>query len=79
MSKPKKPPREHATAFKCVACGLITTGRLPSTRWAKGDGSLYYPRRHRDSEDRLCSGVFDEAEWVRVPYGCNVFGGVATA
>jgi hypothetical protein len=72
------PPRSHATAFKCASCGLVTTGRLPRAHREPGNGTYYYPRRHKIA-GLVCPGVYDEAEWVTVEYGAKVFGGKATA
>lgn len=55
------------TMFKCVVCGKLTAGRLPrASGWFKGDGSCYYPRRHKVG-GVLCPGSLQEAEWVNVP------------
>jgi hypothetical protein len=32
---------------KCRVCGKITAGRLPRAGWIKGDGTFWYPRRHK--------------------------------
>lgn len=65
------------TVFRCKACGLLTTGRLPRGPWGEvGDGSLLYPRRH-PARGPACPGVHEEAEMVDVPRGTRVFGGVA--
>jgi hypothetical protein len=48
--------------FKCSVCGKLTAGRLPSG----GDGSFYFPRRHKGSDGRPCPGNIEEAEWVTV-------------
>jgi len=47
--------------FKCFVCGKLTSGRKPKG----GDGSFYYPRRHRLKDGRLCEGVFMEAVWIK--------------
>ena len=64
------------TRFKCRVCGLITTGRLPRGPWgAKGDGSLVYPRKHSYSGE-LCAGNWEDSDWVDVPSGTKVYGGL---
>jgi len=50
------------TRYKCAVCGKLTDGRLPK----EGDGSFYYPRRHKGINGQPCPGNVIEAEWVEV-------------
>lgn len=48
-------------------CGKVTTGRMPRLNgYHYGDGSFRYPRRHKGSDGKPCSGNIEEAEWVVV-------------
>ncbi len=54
------------TRFRCTVCGKLTIGgRLPATKWAKGDGTYRYPRRHK-IDGKYCKGCYLEADWVDV-------------
>ena len=64
------------TRFKCVVCGLVTTGRLPRGPWgAEGDGTAVYPRRHRVN-GKPCGGNILESIWVDWPQGKPCHGGL---
>lgn len=62
------------TRFRCVVCGLLTSGRMPvddgelgARRGAPGDGSARYPRRHRArSSSGTCDGSRRDADWIDV-------------
>lgn len=65
------------TVFRCKACGLDTTSRMPMG----GDGTARFPRRHRGDGaltrvgmPSLCSGVVEESDWVEVELSVRVFG-----
>ena len=48
------------TKFKCAVCGKVTVlGRLPRN----GDGTFYFPRRHR-ANGKPCEGNTQEAQWI---------------
>lgn len=53
------------TRFRCVACGKLTTGRVPHGSWIRGTGDFRYPRRHKVNGEP-CPGNIREAEWVDV-------------
>lgn len=49
--------------FRCSVCGKLSkVGRVP----AGGDGSLRYPRSHRNYDGVPCPGNWEPAEWVEV-------------
>ena len=50
------------TKFKCVVCGKLTAGRAPRG----GDGTLRYPRKHKDKGGQPCPGNWLEAKWVNL-------------
>lgn len=55
------------TKFQCSVCGKITAGRLPSAgRGDEGDGSFYFPRRHKGLDGKPCAGNIEEAIWITV-------------
>lgn len=35
------------TAIQCAVCGKMTQGRLPREGGHKGDGTFWFPRRHK--------------------------------
>lgn len=53
------------TRFRCTVCGKLTTGRVPGTKWMKGDGTWRYPRRHK-VKGKPCTGNLLEAEWIDI-------------
>lgn len=46
--------------FRCVVCGRLTVGRKPTG----GDGTFYYPARHRGEDGAPCPGNVRQAELV---------------
>jgi hypothetical protein len=42
--------------FECQCCGKITVGRMPKG----GDGTYYFPRKHKGADGETCEGVYDE-------------------
>jgi cytochrome c5 len=50
--------------FECQACGKITVGRMPK----HGDGTFYYPRKHKGEDGNTCEGVYDEAISVQMDH-----------
>ncbi|AFU88230.1 hypothetical protein CcrColossus_gp360 [Caulobacter phage CcrColossus] len=55
--------------FQCVRCGKLTGGRRPRDGIGPGDGSYYWPRRHKSDLGDPCPGIYDEAEWVEREVG----------
>lgn len=53
------------TRFKCSACGKLTAGRLPRAGRHHGDGTYWFPRRHK-RDGKPCPGNIMEAEVVTV-------------
>lgn len=53
------------TKFKCALCGKITSGRLPRQGRHIGDGTLRFPRRHKNNGSP-CDGNVIPAEWVDI-------------
>lgn len=45
--------------FKCAVCNKLTSGRKPKG----GDGTFYYPRRHKGPDKKPCKGNIQEAIW----------------
>lgn len=58
--EPLLPGNRWELRFRCVVCGKLTGGRRPRG----GDGTLYYPRRHKGEDGQRCEGIYEEAEWV---------------
>ena len=54
--------------FECQCCGKVTAGRMPKG----GDGTYYYPRKHKGDDGETCEGVYDEAISVQVDDKNNV-------
>jgi hypothetical protein len=48
---------------KCTVCGKVTAGRLPRSGHYVGDGTVWYPRRHKVN-GRDCEGNIEEGELV---------------
>lgn len=48
--------RGFSYKVKCAVCNKITAGRLPRDGNLKGDGSFYFPRRHKDKDGKGCKG-----------------------
>ena len=55
--------------FKCPKCGKLTAGRMPRDGIGPGNGTFYYPRRHKSEFGDPCPGSYDEAEWVEEEVG----------
>lgn len=70
----RAPPikKDTVTRFKCVDCGRLTAGRIPTRReggsLGPGDLSFRFPRLHKLIGGRVCPGVYREAEWVDVSW-----------
>jgi hypothetical protein len=59
----------YATRFKCVVCGKLTAGRLPvnpHNHRERGDGTFWYPRRHKGKDGEPCPGNIEEAQIIEV-------------
>lgn len=55
------------TRFMCPECGKLTAGRMPrDSHGSPGDGTLRFPRRHKDKSGNACPGNIAEAEWIDV-------------
>ena len=50
--------------FKCTECGKLTAGRVPKD----GDRTFRHPRKHYDKNGDVCSGCYQEAEWIDVKF-----------
>lgn len=56
--------------YQCVKCGKLTAGRRPREHGRHyGDGSFFYPRRHKSAHGDPCPGVYEEATWVEAVVG----------
>lgn len=44
---------------QCAVCGKVTAGRLPRIGKHKGDGTFFYPRRHKVN-GKDCPGNIQE-------------------
>jgi len=65
-------PPKVFTRFMCRVCGKLTTGRVPSTKWARGDGTFRYPRRHKAADGKQCPGSLQSAIWVDLDQNGNI-------
>lgn len=66
------------TRFRCVVCGKLTAGRIPvnpHNHREVGDGTFYYPRRHKGLDGKDCPGNIEEAEMVNVPAHWDMLAG----
>jgi len=51
---------------KCPICGKVTGGRLPRAGGHKGNGTWWFPTRHKQNktDKKYCEGIFMEGEIV---------------
>lgn len=55
--------RSEKFRVRCSACGKVTAARLPRHGKHKGDGTFWFPRRHKISGVD-CRGNIEEAEMI---------------
>lgn len=55
--------------YRCVVCGAVTAGRRPvhpHHHRERGDGTLYFPRRHHGPDGEPCVGNTEYAAIIDV-------------
>ncbi len=66
LKKTSRPSTGIRKRVRCSVCGKITAARLTGTRNEKGDGSMWFPRRH-EVNGAPCSGNIESAEIINDP------------
>lgn len=56
---------------KCAECGKLTAGRLPRAGRHEGDGTFWFPRRHKGPDGQPCPGNVEEGEVIETPTKAN--------
>lgn len=66
-TKPLVIRRSDLFRVRCVVCGKVTAARLPREGRYKGDGTFWFPRRHK-VEGVDCRGNIEEATVIECHY-----------